>query len=203
MKADAANIVTLTSVANDLEAATILSVLEEHGIAARAVGGFTARFRAEAPGDVQILVKQHELAQAQDLLSELEREQGQVDWSAVDVGDDLPPEESTTKDERRLANSSLPQQAGQQDSRRIHFRLCTLLVIQTVVCIMFTLLRDARAAAICAALLIAVMGLSIVAGTVLVTTSLELVKKWLRYVLLVGILVEIVPLIRSLLRFLF
>ena len=49
-------------------------------------GGFTAGFRAEAPGDVQIIVRQADLEQARRALEKIQGEQPEIDWSKVDVG---------------------------------------------------------------------------------------------------------------------
>lgn len=50
-------------------------------------GGYTAGFRAEAPGYVNVLVRQQDLVAAQRVLAELQQHGGDVDWSQVDVGD--------------------------------------------------------------------------------------------------------------------
>ena len=51
----------------------------------------TASFRAEAPGWVEVLVAEQDLAEAQAVLEEVRAEQANVDWSQVDVGE---PEDS-------------------------------------------------------------------------------------------------------------
>lgn len=198
MKTDATSIVKLASVANDLEAAAILGVLEEHGITARAVGGFTASFRAEAPGDVKILVNETDLARAQDLLSELECEQGEVDWSTVDVGDHSPVDDPPTVAEQDEHDRS----DVHNEPRRFQFRIGTLLIIQTVICVLFALLQNVHAAAICAALTVGLMLLATIVGTVSISTRPQVVKKWLKIGLLAVIIVEAFPLITRLLRWL-
>lgn len=87
---DSDNPTTLVSVANDIEAAAIVAALEVEGIQAQSVGDFTAGFRAEAPGSVQIVVKQSEVTKAQQVLDNLPDEPP-IDWSNVDVGE---PEDS-------------------------------------------------------------------------------------------------------------
>jgi hypothetical protein len=57
--------------ANEVEAAIIVAALEAHGIEGKAVGVFASTFRAEAPGDVSIVVRQRDLARAQEALAEL------------------------------------------------------------------------------------------------------------------------------------
>ena len=65
---------TLISVPNDLEAAMIVSVLAAHDVDATTSGGFTAGFRAEAPGEVQVLVRHRDLSKAREALWELDSE---------------------------------------------------------------------------------------------------------------------------------
>jgi hypothetical protein len=85
MDLDAENLLTLTTVTNDFEASAIVSALEAEGIRARAVGGYTAGFRAEAPGGVSVIVAEPDLARAKQVLDELLKHGAEVDWSQVDV----------------------------------------------------------------------------------------------------------------------
>lgn len=62
---------TLVSVPNDFEAAIIVSALAAHDVDATTSGGFTAGFRAEAPGEVNVIVRRRDLAKARQALSEL------------------------------------------------------------------------------------------------------------------------------------
>jgi hypothetical protein len=80
------HIVRLTSVPTEREAAIIVAALDESGIPSTMSGQFTAGFRAEAPGWVQVLVAKEDLARAQEILARLRAEQDEVDWSQVDVG---------------------------------------------------------------------------------------------------------------------
>jgi hypothetical protein len=57
-------------VPTEFEAAVIVSALEAAGIKAMAVGGPTAGFRAEAPGDVAVVVPENEAEQAEAVLVE-------------------------------------------------------------------------------------------------------------------------------------
>lgn len=91
MTIDPDNPVVLTSVANEILAGTIVSALAECGIEASATGSYTSGFRAEAPGQVSVVVRQADLDRAKRALAEIEQSQGDVDWSQVDVGE---PEES-------------------------------------------------------------------------------------------------------------
>lgn len=66
------NPTTLTTFANDWEAAMIVAALERQGIEARLVGEFTSGFRAEAPGRVSVIVKAADLADARQVLTKVE-----------------------------------------------------------------------------------------------------------------------------------
>jgi len=68
-----------------VEAAAIVTALAEHGIEAFAVGGYTSGFRAEAPGEVRVVVKHVDADRARQTLAEIGQEPGEVDWSKVDV----------------------------------------------------------------------------------------------------------------------
>ena len=87
MSSDPNNPEVVTSVQNEIEASGIVASLADHGIQATTTGGFTAGFRAEAPGEVQIVVKSEDLARAKQLLAEIEQQRSDVDWSQVDVGE--------------------------------------------------------------------------------------------------------------------
>ncbi|MBN1395683.1 MAG: DUF2007 domain-containing protein [Pirellulales bacterium] len=73
MKPDPDRLVALFAAANEIEAATIVGYLDQFGVKAFAAGGYTAGFRAEAPGDVKVLVKQADLERAKKLLEENEK----------------------------------------------------------------------------------------------------------------------------------
>ncbi|TWU17839.1 putative signal transducing protein [Bythopirellula polymerisocia] len=70
MSTTAPNPTKLTEVRTDMEAAMIVAVLEEHGIDAFLTGEFTSGFRAEAPGNVNVLVGDTDLVKAQQILRE-------------------------------------------------------------------------------------------------------------------------------------
>ena len=78
---------TLTRVADEIAAAAILSALAANGIDANIIGGFTAGFRAEAPGDIAICVRHSDLAESLQVLADIESQTEPVDWSQVDVGE--------------------------------------------------------------------------------------------------------------------
>lgn len=59
----------IASLPDEMSAAAIVAKLEEHGIKARAIGGFTAGFQTEIAGDVKVVVPQIEADRANTLLS--------------------------------------------------------------------------------------------------------------------------------------
>ena len=67
-------------------AGIIVAALEENGIKATMSGEATAGMRAEAPGWVQILVAEDDLASAQDVFEQVRHQGDEIDWSQVDVG---------------------------------------------------------------------------------------------------------------------
>lgn len=60
--------------ATAVEAASIVTALEGAGIEAQATGTFTSSFQAEAPGQVEVVVRQSDAEKAQEVLAELEKE---------------------------------------------------------------------------------------------------------------------------------
>ena len=87
MTTDPNNPEVLVSVPSDAEAVGIVAALAAHGIQAFTTGGLTAGFRAEAPGNVNVVVKQADFAQAKLALAEIEKDRVELDWSQVDVGE--------------------------------------------------------------------------------------------------------------------
>ncbi len=87
MPSDPNNPEVLTSVRTDVEAAAIVGALTARSIVASTTGGYTAGFRAEAPGYVNVIVKYEDLDRARHALADIEQDQPDVDWSQVDVGE--------------------------------------------------------------------------------------------------------------------
>jgi len=85
--AEESKIVTLRSVTTEREAALIAAKLEEYGIHCTTEGEYTAGFRAETPGRVDVLVNEKDLLRAQELLESVDAGDSEVDWSQIDVGD--------------------------------------------------------------------------------------------------------------------
>ena len=71
---------------DELQAVAIVAALDEEGIRAVATGGYTSGFKAEAPGDVQVLASRSDAARAQQTLREIQSQENPIDWPEVDVG---------------------------------------------------------------------------------------------------------------------
>ena len=87
MSQDPNNPEVLKSFADELAAAALVAELEAHGIEASTTGGFTAGFRAEAPGEVHVIVRHMDMKKAQQILARLQQPHDDIDWSQVDVGE--------------------------------------------------------------------------------------------------------------------
>ncbi len=74
-------------VPTEAEASLIVQSLMSQSIAARAVGGFTSGFRAEAPGDVSVLVRHDDLAQALTALATMRQEHSNEHSTDREEGD--------------------------------------------------------------------------------------------------------------------
>ncbi len=77
----------LVSLPTEAQAMIVVGALAEEGIPSTAVGGYTAGFKAEAPGWVKVMVTQEDLPVAQNTLAKLKAETAEIDWSQVDVGE--------------------------------------------------------------------------------------------------------------------
>jgi len=76
MSTDPNATVVLTTVPLEAEAALLVAALADQGIEAMHVGELTTGFRAEAPGDVQILVRARDVDRAREILSDFEGQRG-------------------------------------------------------------------------------------------------------------------------------
>jgi hypothetical protein len=84
---DTLDTAVLAIVPSEMEATLIVDALHDLKITAEASGALTSTFRAEAPGGVRILVRREDLAKARAALDDFRKEQSEIDWSTVDVGD--------------------------------------------------------------------------------------------------------------------
>ncbi len=71
---DQANLVTVAKRQCEASASVLVSVLQDEGIRAIATGGYTAGFRAEAPGVVRVLTFESDAERAREIVSEIEAE---------------------------------------------------------------------------------------------------------------------------------
>jgi Putative prokaryotic signal transducing protein len=87
MHDDPENVVRLIGVRHEAEAGILVAALAERGIRAVSSGSYTSGFRAEAPGDVSVLVEEMDLERAKAALKEIQEQSADIDWSQVDVGE--------------------------------------------------------------------------------------------------------------------
>lgn len=66
-----AHLVTVAERSSEIAAGVLVNVLADAGIRATAVGGFTAGFRAEAPGWVEVKVFQRDAERAREVIAEI------------------------------------------------------------------------------------------------------------------------------------
>ena len=59
---------------NAIEAGAVVTALEAEGIEATTTGSYTSGFQAEAPGQVQVVVRQSQAETARNVIERLERE---------------------------------------------------------------------------------------------------------------------------------
>ena len=71
---DQANLVTVAKRQCEASASVLVSVLQDEGIRAIATGGYTAGFRAEAPGVVRVLTFEADAERAREIISGIESE---------------------------------------------------------------------------------------------------------------------------------
>ena len=81
------SLVVLTRVPTEAEASLIVQCLTSQNIAAQAVGGFTSGFRAEAPGDVSVLVRNEDLERALTALTMARQDHSSEQSTLHDEGD--------------------------------------------------------------------------------------------------------------------
>lgn len=185
MSTDATRLKTLLSVPNELEAAMIVNALEEHGIRARMAGAASAGFRAEAPGDVAILVAQDLVEHAREVLAGLDRGDTEVDWSQVDVGEPEEPfEESAPREpSEEDAAEDAADDVGTSPfaDRPFQFTLATLLIVQTALCIALSMWSVHPAFLIVATTLIGLFSLATV-GTIWIALHPQRARVRWRYI---------------------
>ena len=78
--------VAIYSAAHEAEAAIVANALSNAGIESTTHGDFSAGFRAEAPGEVRILIHKNDVAAAKAVLEDIKTDE-EIDWDNVDVGE--------------------------------------------------------------------------------------------------------------------
>ena len=68
-------LVTVAERSTEVAASILVSVLQDEGIKAVAIGGFTAGFRAEAPGIVRVQTFEADAERAKQIIAELKEQQ--------------------------------------------------------------------------------------------------------------------------------
>ncbi|MHC4176653.1 MAG: putative signal transducing protein, partial [Planctomycetota bacterium] len=193
MSADPNRLETLVSVPGEMEAAVIANLLQEHGISAKAVGGYTSGFKAEAPGEASVLVGQADLARAKELLAEIRAELRQIDWSTVDFGSDRPARdrEDRPSDTPAEGNGERSGTPSGLDRRRLQFTLAGLLALQTSICVLMGLWKGLGAAAFSLLFLPTATLILLALGTAGIASDLDRARRIWRYVgrlLLIGLI---------------
>lgn len=187
MASETAGVTRLISVPNEFEAAAIVAALADHGIVAQHVGGYTAGFKAKAPGLVQVLVKEEDLQRARAIIEDHDDGVADVDWSTVDCGDASPVE----SDEDYEVVEPCPWQVS----------LMTLLVIQSVICLLFGIALSPVATFLFMALIVLVTYAMIAIGTVKIFSEQVRPFEQFRYLglslAILGVLFYAIQLIRA------
>jgi hypothetical protein len=92
----------LLAVSTEVEASAIVTALAEYDIEAITVGGYTSGFKAEAPGLVAIVVRLADFDRAKNALAEIHEQQGDIDWSKVDVAENAETPEGAEKPANKI-----------------------------------------------------------------------------------------------------
>ena len=175
MSNSTSSITQLVSVTNELEASAIVAALAAHGIKARHVGGYTAGFLAEAPGEIQVLVLEEDLARAIDVVESADEHAAAVDWSTVDFGNPEPMSDDELDD-------GLDDDAQQEvESRPLQVSLKTLLVIQTAACVLLGISQTPLATALYSTLSVVGVYAMVAFGIVQIGSKRERANELLRF----------------------
>jgi hypothetical protein len=150
---------------NELEAAMLARVLEDHGIKATTTGGYTSGFRAEAPGNVSLLVVQADAPRARELLAQIPHDGG-VDWNAIDFDD------SSSSEERPFLEGE--EAEAKNTAPRFQYSLGLLVILQTAICAGLALWRILLGGGQWVLLLLLLGALSLsISATVLIASDLD------------------------------
>lgn len=84
MSSDPNSPTVVYSAVNPIEAAAVATALEAEGIETTTTGSYTSAFQAEAPGGIQVVVRQ---SQAEKALAILQRLEDEAEMEADDAGE--------------------------------------------------------------------------------------------------------------------
>lgn len=169
---------------NEVEAEVIAGVLNDHGIQATTSGGYTSGFRAEAPGDVGVLVAADDLPHARELLVNLQQLTA-IDWDAIDFGDPSAPDEQTEPGLDSGVTGQCNTVGMQVSGRRYQYGLALIIIVQTMFCVALAFWRipptadqreELALVMIVVCITIALIG-SAAAGTVVIASNLDRARR--------------------------
>ncbi len=169
------SITRLLSVTNEIEAAAIVAALAAHDIAARYDGAYTAGFRVEAPGEIQILVHEEDLARATDVVENSDNGVATIDWSTVDCGD----REPLSVEEKHYEQNHAAQQ--NVESRPLQVSLKTLLIIQSVFCVLLAFSQSSLVQALFPVAIVGTVYALVAFGIVQIISQRDRANDMLRY----------------------
>ncbi len=78
--------VVIYSAASEVEATIVANALADVGIESAINGTFSSEFRAEAPGEVRVLIHPGDVAAAKEVLEDIKTDE-EINWDEVDTGD--------------------------------------------------------------------------------------------------------------------
>lgn len=87
MSEPAKHLVKLIGFPYETGAAHVVAALDAVGIRSVTDGTATAGFRAEAPGEIRVMIAERDLERAKKILEEAQQETSDIDWSQIDVGE--------------------------------------------------------------------------------------------------------------------
>ncbi len=140
MHPDQNALATLTSVSTEVEADLIVGMLNEHGIAAVATGGYTSQFQAQAPGTVQVLVNQENLSAARSLLARRRPARAAIRYPGKQSSS--PASDSSDEDEQKSVGADRDLvELGESPWSPPQFSLGSLVIAVTAFCFVCSMIK--------------------------------------------------------------
>jgi hypothetical protein len=127
------HIVRLITLPSEREAVAILSALKANGIEAASTGNLSAGFKLEAPGGVDIMVKENEKEKALAVIQEIKVEFSDEDWAGFDVGEEV---DQFTIDETPKDSSAV---ATNNELEDYNYLFSNLFLVFNLIIIVFAL----------------------------------------------------------------